>query len=232
MVSPGEFIPVAEETGLIIPLERWVLKNASQQLSLWQRLSSRSDLAMSINFSAAQYRQPDVVEVLVRALKESGLDPRTLRLEITESALLTDSDTSTSLLSKIQELDIQLHMDDFGTGYSSLSYLQRFPISVLKIDRSFVGNMDRNPQARQIVEATVRLGQSLSIGVTAEGIETLEQLRALQLLECDNGQGFLFSKPLDSQEATDLLAENHSWNLIPEGKEAASLTPPATLRPF
>jgi len=211
IVSPGEFIPLAEETGLIIPLERWVLGEASRQIRSWQRLGGNEGLALSVNFSAQQYRQPDLVETLQQNLLETDLDPRTLRLEITESTFLNDSEALNQLLSRIRKINIQLHMDDFGTGYSSLSYLHRFPISVLKIDRSFVSNMEQNIQTRQIVEAIANLGQNLRLGVTAEGIETLQQLRELQSLHCDYGQGFYFSRPVGPKDAEALVRGELPW---------------------
>jgi len=223
IVSPGEFIPMAEETGLIIPLERWVLAEASRQLKIWQEVGGNPELALSVNFSPEQYRQTDLVETLQKNLLETGLDPRTLRLEITESTFLKDSATLNELLTSIRKINIQLHMDDFGTGYSSLSYLHRFPINVLKIDRSFVSNMSDSAQAQQIVEAIAHLGKNLRLGVTAEGIETLEQLRALQELGCDYGQGFYFSKPVNTTEAEVLVKGELPWRAVFEQEPEATL---------
>jgi diguanylate cyclase (GGDEF)-like protein len=211
VVNPGDFVPLAEETGLIVPIERWVLKEASKQIKAWQELSGRSELSLSVNFSAAQYGQPDLVETLERNLLEADLNPKTLRLEITESTFLKDTDALNHLLSRIRRINIQLHMDDFGTGYSSLSYLHRFPISVLKIDRSFVSNMELNLETHRIVEAIAQLGKSLRLGVTAEGIESIQQLQRLREMHCDYGQGFLFSKPLAPEGAEALVRGECPW---------------------
>jgi diguanylate cyclase (GGDEF)-like protein len=218
IVGPDEFIPSAEETGLIVPLERYVLKEASRQIRVWQQLGGDPDLALSVNFSAEQYRQPDLVETLQKNLLETDLNPKTLRLEITESTFLKDSEALNELLTAIRKINIQLHMDDFGTGYSSLSYLHRFPISVLKIDRSFVSNMEKNAQTRQIVEAITKLGQNLRLGVTAEGIETLQQVLALKALKCDYGQGFYFSRPVAPDGAEALVRGELPWKALFEEK--------------
>jgi len=211
IITPDQFIPLAEETGLIIPLERWVLWKACTELKGWHESGANNNLTLSVNFSGEQYRQPDTVEMVRETLLKTGLDPKTLKLEITESTFLEDSDNLFHLLSKIQDLDVQLHMDDFGTGYSSLSYLHRFPINVLKIDRSFVNDMELNSRTRQIVKAIANLGQNLQMGVTAEGIETPDQLEELRLLRCDFGQGYLFSRPMDSEQAKKLILEGGSW---------------------
>ena len=230
VVNPGQFIPLAEETGVIVPMERWVLKEASKQIRAWQDLSGNSELALSVNFSAEQYGQPDLVETLERNLLEANLDPKTLRLEITETTFLKDTDALNQLLSRIRRINIQLHMDDFGTGYSSLSYLHRFPISVLKIDRSFVSNMELNVETRRIVEAIAQLGKSLRLGVTAEGIESLPQLQYLREMQCDYGQGFLFSKPLSTQDAETLVQGEYPWMAPFKRDEGLSMFGPGGTR--
>jgi PAS domain S-box-containing protein/diguanylate cyclase (GGDEF)-like protein len=211
LVVPDRFIPTLEETGLIIPLERWVLHAACAQLRKWQILSSNNLLTVNVNFSAEQYCQTDVLNVLEQTLKDTGISPETLKLEITERTFLQDASHLGELLAEIRKLRVQLHMDDFGTGYSSLSYLHRFPIDVLKIDRSFVHNLPLNSEAKQIIRTIVTLGQNLRMGVTAEGIENLDQLRRLQQLKCDFGQGFFFSRPINTRAASGLVLGQLEW---------------------
>lgn len=215
IIPPGDFIPVAEETGLIVPLERWVLWKACSQMKNWQALASNAKLELSVNFSARQYHQADLTGILENALLETGLDPEKLKLEITEGTFLQDSESLKKMLSKIRDLNIQLHLDDFGTGYSSLSYLHRFPISLIKIDRSFVSQLNSNQETLLIVKAIANLGQNLQMKVTAEGIERQEQLQQIRLINCDFGQGFLFSKPLNTQATEDLVIKGPNWTTDP-----------------
>lgn len=211
IIPPSEFIPVAEDTGLIVPLERWVLWKACSQMKDWQGKVSNARLELSVNFSARQYHQTDLPRILEAALLETGLEPGRLKLEITEGTFLKDSEGLKRMLAKIRDLDIHLHLDDFGTGYSSLSYLHRFPISLIKIDRSFVSRLDLNQETLLIVKAIANLGQNLCMKVTAEGIERPDQLQQVRLIECDFGQGFLFSKPLNVEATEDLLIEGPKW---------------------
>jgi diguanylate cyclase (GGDEF)-like protein/PAS domain S-box-containing protein len=211
IISPTDFIPVAEKTGLIIPLERWVLWKACSQLHTWQSLAPDSELTISVNFSPTQWHQPDLVQMLQETLLQTGVPGRYLKLEITESTFLKDTETLGISLGDIRNLHIQLHMDDFGTGYSSLSYLRRFPIDVLKIDRSFVTSLGGNSRTKQIVKAIINLGKNLQMKVTAEGVEHPEQLRELQALECDYVQGYLFSRPLDNETAERLVLGECFW---------------------
>ncbi len=205
-VNPGDFIPLAEETGLIIQMGKWVLEQACNQLSHWQKeIPGLESTYMSVNISGKQFMQPDLVDFITRTIHTSGINPGNLRLEITESAVMRDARASQQVLEKLKLLGVLMAIDDFGTGYSSLSYLQQFPIDVLKIDRSFISgnsNVDHNPE---IVRTIVDLGKSLGIEVVAEGIEKEEQVAQLQSVSCHNGQGFLFSRPVNANNAKELL---------------------------
>jgi PAS domain S-box-containing protein/diguanylate cyclase (GGDEF)-like protein len=206
MVPPGEFIPAAEETGLIIPLGTWVLHEACRQLKVWQQqYSTIQGLAISVNLSAKQFSQPNLIEQIDQTLRETGLDGHYLKLEITESCLLENAEAAAILLWQLRDRNIQLSIDDFGTGYSSLSYLHRFPVNTLKIDRSFVSRMGAGGKNAEIVKVIVALAHNLGMSVTAEGIETAQQLAQLKALQCERGQGYFFSKPLDKGASEQLI---------------------------
>ncbi|MDQ1591756.1 MAG: hypothetical protein QOG71_2383 [Pyrinomonadaceae bacterium] len=208
IVSPLEFIPAAEETGLIIPMGSWVLRQACRQLSRWQaEYPAEAPLTMSVNLSGKQFRQADLVDQVKRILNETKLPPQCLRLEITESVVMEDAEVATAMLRQLRSLNVQLSIDDFGTGYSSLSYLHRFPINILKIDRSFVGRMCLEEESLGIVETIVILASKLKMNVVAEGIETEEQCEGLRDLGCEYGQGFIFAEPVTQEAATQLLAQ-------------------------
>ena len=208
-ISPAEFIPVAEETGLIVPIGRWVLLEACRQLRQWQIEfpSWKELLTISVNLSVKQFMQPDLLTQVTQILQQTGLDARSLKLEITESAIMEDSESASVTLLQLKALGIQLCMDDFGTGYSSLSYLHRFPMDILKIDRSFISNIRTKEQNLKIVQTIVTLAHSLGMAVTAEGVETSEQLAFLKALNCEFGQGYFFSKAVGSHEAGRLIAK-------------------------
>jgi diguanylate cyclase (GGDEF)-like protein/PAS domain S-box-containing protein len=207
LVSPMDFIPVAEETGLIVPIGRWVLREACRQMSEWKRRNaSAMPLFMSVNLSGKQFTQPDLLGQVTRILEETGLDPRSLKLEITESVVMENIDAAIETLESLRSLGVEVSIDDFGTGYSSLSYLHRLPIDTLKVDRSFVSRMASNNENTEIVRTIVTLAQSLDMKVVAEGVETSEQLSQLQILRCEGAQGYLFSRPLDAEAASALLA--------------------------
>ena len=199
-VSPAEFIPVAEESGLIIPIGKWVLEEACRQARRWQD-AGHPPLTMSVNVSAVQFRQPDLIEQVREVLSRTGLDPEWLELEITESIVVEDIDRIVKTLDELKALGIRIAIDDFGTGYSSLSYLARLPFDKLKIDQSFVRNRDRQNWA--IVRAVVQLARSLELKIVAEGVETKESMQHLRDLGCHIGQGFYFSKPLLPSEFTE-----------------------------
>ncbi len=207
LVSPMDFIPVAEETGQIVPIGRWVLREACRQMSEWKRRdASAAPLFISVNLSGKQFTQPDLLGQVTRTLDETGLDPRSLKLEITESVVMENIEAAVETLESLRALGVEVSIDDFGTGYSSLSYLHRLPIDTLKVDRSFVSRMASNNENTEIVRTIVTLAQSLDMKVVAEGVETSEQLAQLQILRCEGGQGFLFSRPLDAEAAGALLS--------------------------
>lgn len=206
VVSPASFIPIAEETGLIVPIGHWVLKEACRQAVAWHAHSSEDPpLVISVNLSARQFQQPNFVPDVRQVLRETGLDPRTLKLEITESALMEDAEAAAATMRTLKELGIRFAIDDFGTGYSSLSYLKRFPLDTLKIDRSFVDGLGQDSQDTAIVQGIVALARALKLSVTAEGIEDVEQHAQLRELGCDHGQGYLFAKPVTAERLDTLL---------------------------
>ncbi len=205
-VSPAEFIPIAEETGLIVQIGRWVLHEACRQMKQWQHeTGGNHDLVMSVNLSGKQFAQAELIEEIEGVLYETKLSPRCLKLEITESVVMDNIETAVEMLEGLRRLGIALSIDDFGTGYSSLSYLHRFPLSTLKIDRSFVSLMLGNNENSEIVRTIVMLAQKLNMDVVAEGIETDDQLTQLRLIGCQYGQGYLFSRPLPAHQAVGFL---------------------------
>jgi diguanylate cyclase (GGDEF)-like protein/PAS domain S-box-containing protein len=207
LVPPKEFIPIAEETGLILQIGQTVLRSACRQAREWQQTyPSSPPLFVSVNLSVKQFNEPGLVENIAELLEESNLPPRCLKLEITESVFSDNIDAAVTLLTQLRNLGVQLSIDDFGTGYSSLSYLQRFPIDTLKIDRSFVTQMMENEENLAIVRTIVALAQNLGMDVVAEGVETEDQLRLLRKLECENGQGYLFSTPLGGRQLDQFIA--------------------------
>ncbi|MBT2298709.1 putative bifunctional diguanylate cyclase/phosphodiesterase [Pseudomonas fluorescens] len=198
LIYPSDFIPVAEDSGLIVPLSQWVLQEACQQACRWQADGMRP-LYLSVNVSTIDFRQRGFVEGIARTLKETGLDPTQLELEITESVLMQNVDTTVAILKAIKRLGIRLAIDDFGTGYSSLSYLQKFPVDVLKIDQSFVGDLSIDSNDAKLVSTIISLGKSLNLHIIAEGVETLEQLEFLKAHQCEEAQGYYFSKAVEPQ---------------------------------
>jgi len=211
-IKPDQFIPVCEETGLIVPLGNWLLKQACQATREWQRrYPDHPTIKMSVNLSGQQFQDPDLVEEIDKILAETGLEGKSLKLEITESILIDNLETVTNIILALRKREIQFSIDDFGTGYSSLSYLHRFPVNTIKIDRSFVSQMQVNGENSAIVKAIVTLAHMLDMDVIAEGIETTTQLAQLRLLQCEYGQGFFFAKPLSQQEAEKLVASQPQW---------------------
>ncbi|MBK1717793.1 putative bifunctional diguanylate cyclase/phosphodiesterase [Thiocystis violacea] len=203
-VSPVTFIPIAEETGLIVPIGEWVMRGACEQLRAWQ--SAGHPIArVAVNVSAYQFKQPDFPDKVERILAESGLAPDCLELELTESLLMDQAEESVEMLHRLKAVGVQLAIDDFGTGYSSLSYLKRFPIDRLKIDRSFIVNIERDRDNAAIAQAVIAMADTMSLHVTAEGVETSEQLDFLRANCCGEAQGFLFSKAVPVEEIPDLI---------------------------
>lgn len=207
LVYPGDFITVAEETGLIVPLGIWVMREACIMARGWNlRFGQTRKLSMSVNISPCQFAQRDLVRDVERVLTETGVDPRLIKLEITETGTMGDPERAVRILTQLKSFGVQLSVDDFGTGYSSLSYLHRFPLDVLKIDRSFVAGVVENRESAQVVKTILALASGNGMRVIAEGIETREQARQLSLMGCDFGQGYLFSKPLPVQDIVRLLS--------------------------
>jgi EAL domain-containing protein (putative c-di-GMP-specific phosphodiesterase class I) len=215
LVSPDLFIPIAEETGLIVPLGQWVLHQACHQARAWQELTRDSSLSISVNISARQFQVPGLVTEVSRTLSQTRLHPRSLRLEITEGAVMQNPDGAIETLRALKELGIQLAVDDFGTGYSSLAYLKRFPVDTLKIDRSFVDGLGSDPQDSAIVRSVLALARTLELSVTAEGIETPAQRTQLSMLGCEFGQGYLFSGPLAADIAQEELLRVYQIEVEP-----------------
>ena len=204
LLPPLDFISVAEQSGLITPLGRWVLREACRQATKWPL--SNPSISLSVNVSTTQFQQPGLVEDVANALWDSGLDPSILTLEITESVLVHDTDAVIEKLHRLKDFGVKVAIDDFGTGYSSLGYLKRFPIDILKIDKSFIDGVGNGAEEAAIAQAIIKLGESLGLEVVAEGIELPEQIDALQLLRCERGQGFFFSAPVDAETMGGLLA--------------------------
>ncbi|MBP2870596.1 MULTISPECIES: putative bifunctional diguanylate cyclase/phosphodiesterase [Pseudomonas] len=203
-ISPADFIPVAEDTGLIVQLTQWVVRQACEQAQTWRDMGLPT-LRISVNISAIDFRQRDFVDNLAAILEQTHLPPALLELEITESVLMQNVDDTVDILNRIKAMGVRLALDDFGTGYSSLSYLRRFPIDVLKIDQSFIHGLKVNSQDEQLISAIIGMGKSLGLTIIAEGVETLEQLNFLQHQLCEEGQGYLFSKAVPSEDFAQLL---------------------------
>ncbi|HEY7512808.1 MAG TPA: EAL domain-containing protein [Vicinamibacteria bacterium] len=207
LLAPEDFVPLAEEMGVSAPLGAWVIREACRAAGQWQRaFAAAGPLSVSVNLSARQFARSDVLALTAEALRESGLGPASLRLELTESVVMEEPEAAAAKLARLKELGIALDIDDFGTGYSSLSHLRRFPIDALKIDRSFVSRMDTDVDDHEIVRTIVTLAANLGVAAVAEGVETPEQKARLQGLRCRFGQGFLFSRPLDAAAVAHLLS--------------------------
>jgi diguanylate cyclase (GGDEF)-like protein/PAS domain S-box-containing protein len=208
LVSPAEFIPLAEETGLILWLGRWVLHQACSQMARWKtQFQGSAPEIVSVNLSARQCAQPDLVDQLAQVLRETGLDAHQLKLEMTESLVMQNVETASAMLKEMKALGVLLGIDDFGTGYSSLSYLSRFPIDTLKVDSSFVSRIGEDKENLEIVRTIITLAHNLRMDVIAEGVETAEQLSQLRDLGCEYGQGYYFSRPVPAEEANHLIAD-------------------------
>ncbi len=209
LLLPSEFIPFAEETGLIVPIDDWVLTEACHQIREWQvQFPIDPPLTISVNLSAKQCAQTDLVQKITKVLRKTGLNPGDLKLELTESMIVKGVESTSTVLSKLRALGVQIHIDDFGTGYSSLGYLQTLPIDSLKIDRTFISRIGTNGGGSDIVRTILTLAHDLRMKVIAEGVETDEQLSELKSLECEFGQGYLFTRPIDKKKASTLLAKS------------------------
>lgn len=205
-ISPGQFIPIAEETGFIITLDNWVLRQACSQLQQWRLQHQKyNNLYISVNVSATELIQPNFLEGVNQVLQETGLPPHYLKLEVTETSIMENAEKVSAILEQLNHQQIRLCLDDFGTGYSSLSYLRQFPFEVMKIDRSFLSNLSDNSKHKKLIETMTLLAQNLEIGIVVEGIETQQQLAILKQLGCQNGQGYLFSRPLPRSQIETLF---------------------------
>jgi diguanylate cyclase (GGDEF)-like protein len=210
-LPPAEFIPLAEDTGLIVPLGEWVLRAACAQCSAWHA-DGLAPLTVAVNLSAHQFQQQNLSELVVRALRETGLSPQSLELELTESSIMKNAESAVKTLGELKEMGVSIAVDDFGTGYSSLGYLKRLPIDKLKIDQTFVRDVTTDPDDAALVMAIIALAHNLRLKVLAEGVESEEQLRLLHLLRCDEWQGYLYSKPLPAEALKQLLIDRRHAN--------------------
>jgi diguanylate cyclase (GGDEF)-like protein len=211
LLSPGEFLPIAEESGLILPIEKWVLNEACAQLKKWhEKYPSLQNVSVNVNISNRQFAQADFVDGVIKALQINALQAEFLKLEITENVLISNYAAANEIFTKLQNLGVQLEIDDFGSGYSALGYLQHFPISAIKIDKSFVDEIGKGSRGLELIRAIVSMARELGMEAIAEGIETDEQLSQLQGLSCNLGQGFLLSRPLDKESAEEILAKQGS----------------------
>ncbi len=214
LVMPGEFIAVADETGIILPINRQLLYDACRQIRTWQALfPSDPPLTINVNITPKQFAQPDLASQIGKTLQETGLDPRCVNLEITETIAMADAERSAVVLSELKALGVHLDIDDFGTGYSSLNRLQRFPVDTLKIDRAFISRMDTDPATHQIVRIIVMLAHGLRLKVVAEGVETQAQVDLLKEIGCELAQGYLYSKPAAADAIEQLLSINRAANV-------------------
>ena len=228
LISPGDFIPIAEETGLILPMGKLILREACRQLSEWQRIyPQHRRLSMSVNLSSRQFSQRGTIELLRDVLKETGLSPACLKLEITETAIMENTESAMDTLLQLKSMGVQLSVDDFGTGYSSLGYLYRFPMDVLKIDRSFISRVDTDGEKLELVRTIITLAWNLGMDVIAEGVETTKQLAQLKMLKCEYGQGYLFSKPMSPADTNIFLTQanplEHVAKVLPSSPEPKAL---------
>jgi diguanylate cyclase (GGDEF)-like protein/PAS domain S-box-containing protein len=215
LITPAEFVPIAEENGLIVTLGSWVLREALQQAAVWQRRHpARQDLHVTVNLSARQLQDPGLPFAVATAVEDLALDPSSLTLEITESVLMHDRDVSLARLLDLKFLGVRLAIDDFGTGYSSLAYLQRFPLDVLKVDKAFVDGVADGPEEAALAAAIVRLGHTLHLRTVAEGVETAAQVRHLRRLGCEEAQGYLFARPLPADHIDAYVEPGHFADLV------------------
>ena len=211
LLLPAAFITIAEETGLVVPLGRWVLHEACRQTAAWHAETPHQPrLTLSVNLSPGQFQLPNLAEDVAEILRETGMPAQYLKLEITEGVIMRDVEGTIEILRELKQLGVKIAVDDFGTGYSSLAYLKRLPLDVLKIDRAFVSGIAHDKEDRAIVRAIISLAKSLELAVTGEGIETVEQAELLDAWGCDRGQGFYYGKPMEQGAIETLLGTERS----------------------
>ena len=227
-LAPAEFVPLAEQTGLIVPIETFVLGEACRQSARWRAEHPELDLEMAVNLSARHLGDPRLLATLEQALVETGVAPESLTLELTETTVMDDPEAVAATLRVIKRLNVGIAIDDFGTGYSSLASLRQLPLDTIKIDRSFVAGLDVRREDRAIVEAVKGIADALELSLVAEGLETREQLDALIALGCETGQGYLFSPPRPPDLACELLSE--SWSAPPRRPSSTHPRPTGVLR--
>jgi EAL domain-containing protein (putative c-di-GMP-specific phosphodiesterase class I) len=206
VAAPTQFIPLAEETGLIVPIGRWVLRTACAQNITWQR-QGLPELCMAVNLSVRQFYDEDLIRDIAEVLQKTGMKPQLLEMEITEGMVMQDPERAIKLLRAIKDMGVRLAIDDFGVGYSSLAQIRRFPIDTLKIDGSFIRDIPQNSEDKAITEAIIAMGKTLSLTVVAEGVETVEQEAFLRNHSCDESQGFYFSKPVAAAEFAEFVRQ-------------------------
>ncbi|HEX6942845.1 MAG TPA: EAL domain-containing protein [Gemmatimonadaceae bacterium] len=212
VVSPATFVPVAEDTGLVVPLGRWVLREACQQARTWQSgIANGQPFAMSVNLSVREFAQPDLVKAVASILEETGLPPQSLRIEITESAIIGQKHPAIETVEQLRALGVAIHLDDFGTGYSALSYLHRLPLDAVKVDRAFTSSIDTEERPLHVVRAIISLAHAIGLEVVAEGVTNTRQIELLRDMGCDLAQGFIFSRPCNVEELEALLLTSPSW---------------------
>jgi EAL domain-containing protein (putative c-di-GMP-specific phosphodiesterase class I) len=226
LIPPGDFIPLAEETGLIIEIGEWVLKAACDQLRRWKE-AGRASIRVAVNVSGRQLKLPDFPDFVRNLLQRNGLSPDLLEFEITETVLMDNLEQANSMLDQLTRLGIRLSLDDFGTGYSSLGYLQQFPVHRLKIDRSFIIKIGQPNENTQIVQAILNMASGLGLDVVAEGVETAQAVSRLKSMGCAFGQGFYFARPGTAEEITPLLPDNQP---VVRKREISGMLPPAYVR--
>ncbi len=224
LLAPAAFIGVADETGLIIPMNRLLLLEACEQLRSWQvEFPADPPLSMSVNITSKEFAHPNLAKGIAETLKQTGLDPKHLQLEITETIAMGDPEKAATVLSELKALGVRLSVDDFGTGYSSLSRLQQFPVDSLKIDRAFISQMDSDAESHKIVQVIIMLAQALGLTTVGEGAETEEHVNELKALDCGFAQGYYFSKPADHHVISDLLLKvNGTGTPAPQAQTASA----------
>lgn len=211
IVSPATFVPVAEDTGLVVPLGRWVLREACRQAHEWQSSAPDGQFGISVNLSVREFAQPDLVKAISSILEETGLPPSALRIEITESAIIGQKHPAIETVEQLRAIGVEIHLDDFGTGYSALSYLHRLPLDAVKVDRAFISSIDQEERPLHVVKAIISLAHAIGLKVVAEGVTNHRQLELLRGMGCDLAQGFIFSRPCNSGEMETLLTNGPRW---------------------